>query len=182
MEEAKQLVDSNSAKTKLPKFRMGETKDSLIIGEKASNKILEALAVVDGDLATLLLEQIGRTFAASERPLNEKCNMLLALANGVRPRDELEVMLVAQMIGAHNAAMEFTRRAVLKEQAFEAVDANTNRATKFMRAFTRQVEALTRYRGKGQQKVVVKHVHVNEGGQAIVGNVEGGGGNVKKRQ
>ena len=28
--------------------------------------------------------------------------------------------------------------------------------------------------GKGQQKVTVEHVHVHEGGQAIVGNVEGG--------
>ena len=34
-----------------------------------------------------------------------------------------------------------------------------------------QVEALHRYRGKGQQKVTVEHVHVNAGGQAIVGTV-----------
>jgi hypothetical protein len=33
--------------------------------------------------------------------------------------------------------------------------------------------------GKGQQKVTVEHVHVHEGGQAIVGNVEGGGRRVK---
>jgi hypothetical protein len=37
------------------------------------------------------------------------------------------------------------------------------------------LEALNRHRGKGQQKVTVEHVHVHEGGQAIVGNVEGGG-------
>jgi hypothetical protein len=36
------------------------------------------------------------------------------------------------------------------------------------------LEALNRHRGKGQQKVTVEHVHVHEGGQAIVGNVEGG--------
>jgi hypothetical protein len=35
---------------------------------------------------------------------------------------------------------------------------------------------LKRYRSKGEQKVVVEHVTVNEGGQAIVGNVETGGG------
>jgi hypothetical protein len=33
------------------------------------------------------------------------------------------------------------------------------------------VEALSRHRGKGQQKVTVEHVHVHAGGQAIVGNV-----------
>jgi len=49
---------------------------------------------------------------------------------------------------------------------------------KLARTFTAQMEALTRYRGKGQQKMTVEHVHVHQGGQAIVGNVnqEGGGG------
>jgi hypothetical protein len=32
------------------------------------------------------------------------------------------------------------------------------------------------YRGKGQQKVTVEHVHVHSGGQAIVGAVQGGWG------
>ena len=36
--------------------------------------------------------------------------------------------------------------------------------------------ALDKKRRGGQQKVVVKHVHVNEGGQAIVGDVSTGGG------
>jgi hypothetical protein len=34
-----------------------------------------------------------------------------------------------------------------------------------------QMEALKRYRTGGEQKVTVQHVSVNEGGQAIVGNV-----------
>ena len=38
-----------------------------------------------------------------------------------------------------------------------------------------QVEALQRYRGKGQQKLTVEHVHVHSGGQAIVGTFEGCG-------
>jgi hypothetical protein len=33
------------------------------------------------------------------------------------------------------------------------------------------MEALKRYRTGGEQKVTVQHVSVNEGGQAIVGNV-----------
>jgi hypothetical protein len=37
------------------------------------------------------------------------------------------------------------------------------------------VEALDRHRGKGQQRITVEHVHVNDGGQAIVGAVSGGG-------
>jgi hypothetical protein len=48
-----------------------------------------------------------------------------------------------------------------------------------MRTFTNQVETLKRYRSGAQQTVKVEHVHVHEGGQAIVGNVETGGGAAK---
>src|SRR3546814_7648230 len=52
-----------------------------------------------------------------------------------------------------------------------------SRANKMLGAFTKQVEALSALRGKTtQQKVTVKHVHVHEGGQAIVGNVTPGDG------
>ena len=34
------------------------------------------------------------------------------------------------------------------------------------------LDALNRHRGKGQQKVVVEHVHVHAGGQAVVGAIE----------
>lgn len=40
------------------------------------------------------------------------------------------------------------------------------------------LEALNRHRGKGQQKVIVEHVHVHAGGQAVVGVVESPGGGV----
>jgi hypothetical protein len=43
-----------------------------------------------------------------------------------------------------------------------------------MRLFLMQVEALRKYWGQGQQQVIVKHVHVNQGGQAVVGHVEVG--------
>ena len=35
------------------------------------------------------------------------------------------------------------------------------------------MEALKRYRTGGEQKVTVQHVTVNEGGQAVIGNVPG---------
>jgi hypothetical protein len=39
-----------------------------------------------------------------------------------------------------------------------------------------QMEALQRYRGKGQQKMTVEYVHVYQGGKAVVGAVHQGGG------
>jgi hypothetical protein len=42
--------------------------------------------------------------------------------------------------------------------------------------FTNQMETLKRYWSNAQQTVKIEHVHVHEGGKAIVGNVETGGG------
>jgi hypothetical protein len=99
---------------------------------------------------------------------------------GIAPRDEIEGMLAAQLLACHNASMECYRRAMLGEQSFEGRRENLNQANKLSRTFATLLEALNRHRGKGQQKVVVEHVHVHEGGQAIVGTVsapaqEGGG-------
>jgi len=94
---------------------------------------------------------------------------------GIGPRDELEGMMAAQLIAAHNAAMECYRRAMIPEQSFEGRRENLNQANKLSRTYATLLEALNRHRGKGQQKVTVEHVHVHEGGQAVVGVVEAPG-------
>lgn len=103
-------------------------------------------------------------------------NAGLAALAGIQPRDELEGLLATQMVAAHNMAMEMSRRALLPEQTVEGVSENVKRATRLMGVFTRQVEALTRYRTGGQQRVVVERVTVSDGGQAMFGNVSQGGG------
>jgi hypothetical protein len=47
-------------------------------------------------------------------------------------------------------------------------------AARLLRAYATQVEALRRLRHGGSQTLRVEHVHVNEGGQAIIGNVRSG--------
>ena len=64
---------------------------------------------------------------------------------------------------------------MISEQTFEGRKENLKQANKLSRTYATLLEALNRHRGKGQQKVTVEHVHVHNGGQAIVGNVEGGG-------
>jgi hypothetical protein len=79
-------------------------------------------------------------------------------------------MLAAQLIACHNAAMECYRRAA--DSKLPARDYHLNQANKLSRTYSTLLEALNRHRGKGQQKVMVEHVHVHQGGQAIVGHVE----------
>src|SRR5438477_13028509 len=95
---------------------------------------------------------------------------------GIGPKDELEGMMAAQLLAAHNAAMECYRRAMLGEQTFEGRRENLSQANKLSRTYVVLLDALNGHRGKGQQKVTVEHVHVHSGGQAVVGMVQTPGG------
>jgi hypothetical protein len=95
---------------------------------------------------------------------------------GIGPKDELEGMIAAQLLAAHNAAMECYRRAMIGEQSFEGRRENLSQANKLSRTYAVLLDALNHHRGKGQQKVTVEHVHVHAGGQAVVGTVETPGG------
>jgi hypothetical protein len=99
--------------------------------------------------------------------------------SGIRAHDEIEGMLATQMVATHFAAIGVLRR-LKGSETIPRQDSNGNLAAKLLRTFTMQVEALQRYRGKGQQKVTVEHVHVHSGGQAIVGTVHPGGGGREK--
>lgn len=96
---------------------------------------------------------------------------------GIAPRDPLEGMIAAQLVGLHDAAMECFRRGAMREQPGEFRDQNLTQANKLVRSYAALLEALDRHRGKGQPQVVrVERVTVEAGGQAIVGNVAQGGG------
>src|SRR5436190_333329 len=97
-----------------------------------------------------------------------------ATAEAAEPRDQLEAMLAAQMAAVHNATMTFARR-LNHVDNIPQQDSAERAFNKLARTFASQLEALKRYRSTGKQTVRVEHVTVNEGGQAIVGNVAHGG-------
>ena len=111
----------------------------------------------------------------SNPPSEQALNQALAAATGIGARDEVEGMLATQMVATHFAAMTLLRRLKGAENIPQQASAGSL-AVKLLRTYTMQIEALQRYRGKGQQKVTVEHVHVHPGGQAIVGAVTQGGG------
>jgi hypothetical protein len=113
---------------------------------------------------------------SSPQERDKQLSATVAALIGIAPKDELEGMIGAQLVAAHNAAMECYRRAMIGEQSFEGRKENLTQANKLSRTYTTLLEALNRHRGKGQQKVTVEHVHVHAGGQAIVGSVERGEG------
>ena len=77
---------------------------------------------------------------------------------------------MTQMAAVHLAIMTFSRR-LAHVDTIPQQDSAQNAFNKLARTFAAQVEALKRHRSGGEQKMTVQHVHVAEGGQAIVGNV-----------
>ena len=118
-------------------------------------------------------------------------NAALAVIDGVRPKDEVEAMLAANMAVANITLLELvarTRAAIAghlyQGNGLKRLDVLGNLTNKFMRTFAIQIEALARKRRKGEQTVTVRHLHVHAGGQAVVGNVthRGGRGVTKNEQ
>ena len=99
----------------------------------------------------------------------------LGFFQGIAPADTIEEMMAIQMIGLHNAVVESLQRSGHPAMPNDCTIKYLNSASKTSRAFAALVEAMDKHRGDRQQKVLVEHVHVHAGGQAIVGNVEGVG-------
>ena len=123
----------------------------------------------------LLVDDVNTTLWTQHRDEEERAMQARASAGaliGIEPRDELEGMIAAQLLAAHHAAMECYRRAMIPDQTFAGRAEALNQANKLSRTWESLLNALNKHRGKGQQKMTVEHVHVHDGGQAIVGTVE----------
>jgi hypothetical protein len=159
-----------------PKLRRSQVDDD---AQDGLAPLLKMATGVRTNLAQshLVNQALNALWWPSGEPLQD--DVILALIEvmaAIKPGDGLEGMLAAQMVATHETAMECLRRAALPKQTFEGRDQNLKHAAKLLGVYERQLAALDKHRGKGRQKVTVKHVHVNEGGQAIVGNVTRGTG------
>ena len=134
-------------------------------------QMMETTGSTDIDFFKTIVSQVTATL--QNKKSEEVANFVSALMHGLKPRDETEGILIAQMAGTHNLIMEYMNRAMIPGQFLEASNDCINRAYKLMNIFLKQIDALERYRGKrAEQKVIVEHVHIHEGGKAIVGHVE----------
>ena len=184
----KERNERKPAKIKIAKSDSGKPNIQLqgIKGPLYEVKMLEALGTPDRELQNRLLAQVCQTFDGTvsdgvfdKEKVVSAYNDTLAILTGIQPQDEIEAMLAVQMIGVHNMAMDYMGKATRTERV-GFMTTYMNGATKSLRTFAAQMEALKKYRTGGQQKMIVEHVHVNEGGQAIVGTVNQGGGGENK--
>lgn len=105
-----------------------------------------------------------------------RLNAILDTLYAMKPNDEIEGMLITRLIALHFQITKQMQALSLNDLTSEQVDSLINRSTKLTRLYNETVDTLSRYRRKGEQKVVVQHVNVNDGGQAMVGNFQAGVG------
>lgn len=139
--------------------------------------IPDATGIKNRDIADRIVCQVGESLLSPSRQTTDsRLIKAIGTLGEVGPQNGTEAMLSAQMIAAHEAAIHFTKLGAAQTR-LEGIEVCARQAARFMRVFNEQLEAMQKLKGKtGQQKVTVEHVHVNEGGQAIVGALIAPGG------
>ena len=135
-------------------------------------RLKKALGTTSSDFVNATLVQIQNASRLPSGEISEtSVNAVLAFIEGAQPKNEVEAALAIQMGCIHAVTM-----AVLSHLG-GAFGGNRNTAmmaaavARLGRAFAAQVETLRRLRNGGSQLVRVEHVHVNDGAQAVIGNV-----------
>ncbi len=137
--------------------------------------LMKAVGTTNSEFLHGLLVQLANAGSQGGQVDEDGLNIMLSVVKGIEPEDEIESMLAAQLAAVHMATMTFARRLAHVDNIPQQ-DSAERAFNKLARTFATQVEALRRHRTGGEQKVTVEHVTVNEGGQAIVGNVARGPG------
>lgn len=103
----------------------------------------------------------------------QKLNILVQTLAECEPKDINEARLCLQASNLYSEGMHYLCQAKMAEMPH--AEFYMKSGIKLLRLHNETIEALNRYRRGGEQKVIVQHVNVNEGGQAIVGNIKTGG-------
>ena len=117
-----------------------------------------------------LLQQVVNAGSKGAHPDEQGIRFILGFITGNKPRDEMEATLLAQMGACQVATMRMANR-LAHAETLQEVDSAERAFNKLARTSAALVETFQRYRAASEHKVIVQHVSVNDGGQAIVGNV-----------
>ena len=96
-------------------------------------------------------------------------------ADSIKARDSFEKMLAHQLAAAHKHALDLLADSSKQRDPVERARL-ANTSVRLMAAFQSGLVALGRHRSGGKQTVVVQHVQVADGGQAVITGTGGVGG------
>jgi hypothetical protein len=163
-----------------------------LVEQKSEKLVLAKKEKRTGQEIQELLDEMGKALTANSGGLSDKfgwmvydqlskscykdTNIFEAVKHictelkGIAPKDQIEGMLATQMIATNHAALDCFQIAA-ESETIDIRTAALSSATKLTRTYAAQMEALNRYRGKGQQKMTVEHVHINSNVQTIIGDI-----------
>jgi hypothetical protein len=130
----------------------------------------ETLGVIDRDAMYGILTQLVKAGVNKRKPDAVNLAFMIAMVESIKPRDSIEAMLVAQMVSVHVMAMRCAHHLASAEDLAQ-LDSAGRALGRLARTFPAQIEALNRYRSRGETAITVQNVSVRDGGKAIVGNV-----------
>ena len=136
-------------------------------------RLKKALGTTSSDFVNASLLQVQAAARSPYGTISEMAiNAALAMIEAAAPKDEIEAALAVQMACTHTATMSVLAKIDSAFGSERRITAFGSTAARLMKAYAMQLEVLRRHRGGGQQFVRVEHVHINAGGQAIIGNVK----------
>jgi hypothetical protein len=136
-------------------------------------RLKEALGTMSSDFVNASLLQIQAAARSPFGTISETAmNAALAMITAAAPKDEIEAALAIQMACTHTAAMSILSKLDSAFGTERRISAFGSAAARLMKAYATHVEVLRRLRHGGHQYVRVEHVHVNGGGQAVIGNIK----------
>jgi hypothetical protein len=154
---------------KPPEIQLGEVVPETI--DDHSWRIRNTLKSPDGAALDASVERTDLLLMASA----DLAGLGIDAAASIGASNSLEKMLAHQMALAHAASFKLMDKALGHRDSVEQARL-TNAATRLMATFQQGLLTLQKLRTGGNQTVTVQHVHVGEGGQAVIGNVQAGGG------
>jgi hypothetical protein len=135
-------------------------------------QLKNALGTVSDAFVDMTLQQL--QYAArlpGGGPSETAINAAIAMIAAAAPTNEIEAALATQMAVTHVVAMAVMSRIGGAHGGTNRLPGLASASAKLLRAYFGQVETFRRLRGGGEQNIRVEHVHVHQGGQAIVGGV-----------
>lgn len=174
--------ESDSTRKVEPVYKKGlQEKDALT---EFQSRIYSASGAANMQVGFNILTKACEAVTNRSASLDETVRVLNTLAKAMQalePQDEVEGQLIAQLVVIHEHCMIWLGKAMSTDRV-DFANTYLNGASKLLARHHETLTTLLKYRRGDEQRVHVEHVHVHDGGKAIVGTIETGGGSKQKTE
>jgi hypothetical protein len=139
-----------------PRMKLQDHELSIDHPEPAFGLVLlqEALGTADADFVFGLLGQLAAALPKDFGNAETQINFMVSVVKSIRPRDQVEAMLAAQMAIIHASTVTLGRR-LMKADTIPQQDSAERALNKLARTFAAQIDALERYRSSSEQRAAL---------------------------